>query len=142
MLRFAPNYVFLQADSAKKAEAEALAATLCTLLAVPAIIDAAAQMILLAWAYGESVVDIRSLLKGNKVPLVKTGESWQLQLAGVFSCGSMYQQGGAFKQVYIQERYYVPVFYLFWISLIRYYFCGQMQVSFRLIHDKNKNILR
>ena len=93
MLRFAPNYVFLQADSAKKAEAEALAATLCTLLAVPAIIDAAAQMILLAWAYGESVVDIRSLLKGNKVPLVKTGESWQLQLSSLLTLGTEGDKG-------------------------------------------------
>ncbi len=93
MLRFAPNYVFLQADSAKKAEAEALAATLCTLLAMPAIIDAAAQMILLAWAYGESVVDIRSLLKGNKVPLVKTGESWQLQLSSLLTLGTEGDKG-------------------------------------------------
>lgn len=75
LLRFVPNYMHLQGSSTKKAEAEALALTLCSLLAVPAITEAAAQVILLAWAYGESLMDMRSLLRGNKVPLVKTDDS-------------------------------------------------------------------
>ena len=32
------------------------------------------------WAFGESVVDIRSLLGGGKVPLLKDDSSWQLSL--------------------------------------------------------------
>lgn len=87
LIRFVPNYMYLQGNAGKKAEAEALALTLCSLLAVPAITEAAAQAILLAWAYGESLVDIRTLLKGNKVPLVKTDESWQLSLAGLMKLG-------------------------------------------------------
>lgn len=87
LLRFVPNYVHLQGSSAKKAEAEALALTLCSLLAVPAVTEAAAQVILLAWAYGESLVDMRSLLKGGKVPLVKSEDSWQLSLSGLMKLG-------------------------------------------------------
>lgn len=87
MLRFVPNYLHLQGSSTKKAEAEALALTLCSLLAVPAITEAAAQVILLAWAYGECLMDMRSLLKGNKVPLVKTDDSWQLSLSGLMKLG-------------------------------------------------------
>ena len=34
------------------------------------------------------MVDIRSLLKGNRVPLVKTGDSWQLQLSGILKLGT------------------------------------------------------
>lgn len=83
LLRFVPNYAHLQSSGAKKAEAEALALTLCALLAVPAVTQAAAQMILLAWAYGESLMDIRSLLSGGKVPLMKSEESWQLSLSGL-----------------------------------------------------------
>ena len=52
----------LQGSSTKKAEAEAMALTLCSLLAVPAITQAAAQVILLAWAYGECLMDVRALL--------------------------------------------------------------------------------
>ncbi len=88
LLRFASNYGYIQTDSVKKAEAEAMALSLCTLLAVPAITEAAKQVILLAWAFGESVVDVRSLLKGNKVPLLKTKESWQLSLSSLLTLGT------------------------------------------------------
>lgn len=88
MLRFVPNYAYIQTDGEMKAEAEAAAATLCTLLAVPAITGAAAQAILLAWAYGETVMDLRSMLKGNRVPLVKSRETWQLQLSSLLTLGT------------------------------------------------------
>lgn len=86
-IRFAANYLFLLGSSAKRAEAETLALTLCTLAAVPALETAAAQVILLAWAFGESVVDLRALLKGNRVPAVKSEESWQLSLSGLMKLG-------------------------------------------------------
>ena len=86
-IRFAANYLFLLGSSAKRAEAETLALTLCTLATVPALETAAAQVILLAWAFGESVVDLRALLKGNRVPAVKSEESWQLSLSGLMKLG-------------------------------------------------------
>ena len=49
--------------------------------------EAVKQLILLAWAAGEGVIDIRSLLSGNKVPLVKTSDNWQLTLASLFTLG-------------------------------------------------------
>ncbi len=87
LLRFASNYLFLQNSAAKRAEAEGLALTLCALAALPALSEAAAQVILLVWAFGESIVDLRSLLNGSRVPLVKTEESWQLSLAGLMKLG-------------------------------------------------------
>ena len=88
LMRFVPNYAFLQTDASMKAEAEALSLTLCSLLAVPAITEAAAQVILLAWAYGESIIDIRALLGGNKVPVVKSRETWQLSLSSLLTLGT------------------------------------------------------
>lgn len=40
-------------------------------------------LLLAAWSYGESIIDIRSLLKGNKIPLVKTEAAWQLKLSNL-----------------------------------------------------------
>lgn len=88
LIRYVPNYAYIQTDAEMKGEARAMAATLCTLLAVPAITEAAAQAILLAWAYGETVMDLRSLLGGKRVPLVKTKESWQLQLSSLLTIGT------------------------------------------------------
>lgn len=83
LLRFAPNYTYLQSSADKRAEAEALAITLSSVLAIPAITEVVTQGILLAWAFGESVIDMRVLLSGNKVPFTKDGGSWQLSLSGL-----------------------------------------------------------
>ena len=65
-----------------------MAAAMCALLAVPAIVEAVTQALLFAWSFGESVTDLRALLNGNRVPLVKDSESWQLQLSGLLTLGS------------------------------------------------------
>lgn len=88
LFRFVPNYAYIQTDSEMKAEAETAAMAMCTLLAVPAVTEAAAQGILLAWAYGESIMDVRSLLKGSKVPFAKSKESWQLQFSKLLTLGT------------------------------------------------------
>lgn len=87
LIRFAANYIFLQNSPSKRAEAEALALTLCSLAALPALCQAAAQVILLSWAFGESVVDLRALLNGSRVPFTKTEATWQLSLAGLMKLG-------------------------------------------------------
>lgn len=87
-IRMLTNYTYLMTDSTKQAEAEALAVTLCSLLALPEITVLAKQGILLAWAYGESIVDTRALLKNKKVPLIKTTDTWQLQLANLTKLGT------------------------------------------------------
>ena len=87
-IRTALNYTYLLTDSARQAEAEAMALTMCSLIALPEIAEVVKHALLFAWAYGESIVDTRALLKGKKLPLVKTGESWQLQLANLVTLGT------------------------------------------------------
>lgn len=82
-IRFGVNYAYLLTDEAKKAEAEILALSLCTLLTVPGIAEVVKHAILLAWAYGEGIVDLRTLVAGGKVPVVKTKENWNLQLSSL-----------------------------------------------------------
>ena len=87
-VRMAMNYAYLMTDSVKQAEAEAMALSLCTLLTVPGITEIVKHAILLAWAYGEGIVDVRELLKGEKVPLVKSAETWNLQLLNLAKLGT------------------------------------------------------
>ena len=87
-IRMAANYGYLLTDTVKQAEAEAMALTLCSLLTVPGITEVVKHALLLAWAYGESIVDVRVLLKGKKVPAIKTADSWQLQLANLIKLGT------------------------------------------------------
>ena len=87
-IRTVSNYTYLLTDSAKQAEAEAMALTLCSLISLPAITEVVKHAILFAWSYGESIVDMRALLKGKKVPLVKSSDSWQLQLSNLAALGT------------------------------------------------------
>lgn len=79
-IRFGINYAYLLTNQTMQAEAEALAGTISILLAAPAIIPVMKQGILLTWAYGEAMMDVRTLLEGEKVPLIKTQETWKLSL--------------------------------------------------------------
>lgn len=108
--RFVPNYVYLQGDAGKRAEAQALALTLCTVAAFPAAAEVLTQVLLLAWAFGESIMDLRSLMKGYGVPLTKTGENWQLSLSGLMSLGQQEEgQEGADTQGGMKYEEYLRV---------------------------------
>lgn len=87
-IRVGVNYLYLQTDEVRKAEAAAMAAGLCVLMTVPGITEVVKQALLFAWAYGESVVDLKVLIKGEKAPTVKTNETWQLKLSNLAKLGT------------------------------------------------------
>lgn len=80
LLREAANLLYLETDAEKKSEARALAAAVCTSLAVPIAEELVTHVLLACWAYGESLMDVRTLLAGGKVPLKKTKDGGQLKL--------------------------------------------------------------
>ena len=86
-IRTAINYAGLMGDSARQSEAAGLAAVISVILLIPEASEMIKQMILFAWASGESVIDIRTLLSGRRAPLVKTSENWQLPLSGLLTLG-------------------------------------------------------
>ncbi len=80
LAREAANLLCLETDAGKKNEARILAAAICASLAVPIAEELVTQVLLACWAYGESLMDVRTLLAGGKVPLKKTKAGWQLEL--------------------------------------------------------------
>lgn len=85
LVRFGVNYLYLQGDSEKQGEADTLAVTLATLALHPEAKELVKQLVLLLWAFGESTVDVRSLLAGSKVPKNKASSNWKLPIASVFT---------------------------------------------------------
>lgn len=83
LIRTGANYVFLMNDPQKKAEAEAMATVLAVLIFFPEGIELIAQILLIAWAFAESVQDLKELMNGNKVPLIKKAEQWNSSLDSV-----------------------------------------------------------
>lgn len=80
LVREGVNFACLAGDGTKRAEAEALALAIASGFLVPPASSAIAAAIMFCWAFAESVLDVRELFDGGKVPLVKTGADWQLSL--------------------------------------------------------------
>ncbi len=82
-LREVGNVTYLFSDGGKVAEAEALALAVTSAVAAPELTEPVKISLLFAWAYAESVYDVRLLLEGGKVPLVKTEDTWHYSLSGM-----------------------------------------------------------
>ena len=80
VLREITNFLYLMKDPVRRQEADSVANTISMLLLIPEAAPAISFALKAAWAYGESILDIRNLLEGKKVPLVKDSASWQIPL--------------------------------------------------------------
>lgn len=80
-MRTALNLSYLYTDTWKRTEARSLAFAAVGTIPVPFIVEVTQLSILSAWASAEAIIDVRSLLKGEKIPLFKTKSSWTLELS-------------------------------------------------------------
>ncbi|MCI9336358.1 MAG: hypothetical protein HFH93_02270 [Lachnospiraceae bacterium] len=85
ILREAANAMYLMSNETKRGEIRLVAAAACTVIALPALTPLLEGAILLAWAYAESVYDVKSLLAGGKIPLFKDDGSWHYSLSSALS---------------------------------------------------------
>lgn len=83
LLRETLNFAYLQSDAAKQSEAAAVATAIAGVSGNPALITLVKQGILAAWAYGESILDVKALLTGGKIPLMKTAATWKSGLSNL-----------------------------------------------------------
>lgn len=78
LLRMPFNYGYLYSTPSKRAVIKTAAAAIAVLSgSQPAFVE---QMLLGAVSYGESVLDVKALLHGEAVSLVKTDDTWRLDI--------------------------------------------------------------
>lgn len=87
-VRYPVNVTCLLSDGGKMAEAEELAFIVTSSILHPELTEAVKMSIIFAWAYAESIQDIRILFDGNKVPKVKTGDSFNIELSELLNFAS------------------------------------------------------
>lgn len=85
LFREVSNCVYLFSDAAKVSEAASLATSICSAAGAPVLIEPVKLTLLFAWAYAEAIYDVKQLLAGGKVPLIKTAASWHYSLSGMLS---------------------------------------------------------
>ena len=78
LIRLGFNLAYLTTDAEKVAMAELTAIAIMSFLALPQLIVVLKWVLLSAWALAESIVDVRGLVRGKKLPLWKTAQSWKL----------------------------------------------------------------
>lgn len=86
MVREAANFAYLLQDEEKMMLAESLAG-LVGLLAGgnPAVIKTIQLGIIGAWAYWESILDVRALIAGDEIPIVKKEYEWTTDVSNILS---------------------------------------------------------
>ncbi|MCD8154481.1 MAG: DUF5702 domain-containing protein [Clostridiales bacterium] len=80
LIREGVNFAHLMVDGTKRSQAAALAVAIASGFLVPPAAGVIQAAILLCWAFAESVLDVRELFDGGKVPLVKAAADWQISL--------------------------------------------------------------
>lgn len=76
MIRGGIDFAYLCTDSKRQAEALVLATAIATAMLNPELAEVIKWAILAGWAFVESVLDVRALLSGDKVPLMKSNDTW------------------------------------------------------------------
>ncbi len=94
LIREASNYIHIMSDSRKIEEARALALTASAIMAVPELEEVLKTAIIFAWTFAETISDLRLLLTGGKVPLIKTNASWNLSIENMLDFRNNLKNGG------------------------------------------------
>lgn len=102
-VREVANLQFLKTNAAKQEMVLAAATALATATLSPELIPVYKTGIMAAWAYAESVSDVRLLLQGQNVSMVKTESQWHTDLTGLKpSAVEIEQEQGLSYQEYLR----------------------------------------
>ncbi len=80
VIREAADTMAVFKDEGKKAQCELLGMIIATILLNPELEEPLKDMLLFAWGFAESVVDVKTLMAGGKVPLMKEGKDFRIGL--------------------------------------------------------------
>ncbi|MDO4470311.1 MAG: DUF5702 domain-containing protein [Bacillota bacterium] len=83
LLREISNLAFLYTNPQKQGEIAACASALSFLLLIPEGMTFVQGVLAAGWAYVESIADVKALLSGERVPLVKDADTWKTQLSNL-----------------------------------------------------------
>ena len=78
------NYIHIISDDSKMQSAQELATVISGVLCLPQITLLIKFLIIAVWALVESAIDLRCLLSGGKVPLIKSRDDWSADLDSIF----------------------------------------------------------
>lgn len=104
-IREALNMASLIASPTRQAEALSVASSLVGFTMNPAIIEGVKYGIIAAWAFAESVLDLRTLLAGEKISLIKSDAEWTSNVHSIATVFTGWSQAKSCPQGFSYDRY-------------------------------------
>ncbi len=99
LFREVSNCIYLFSDAAKVSEAAALATSICSAAGAMVLVEPVKLTLLFAWAYAEAIYDVKQLLAGGRVPLIKTAATWHYSLSGMLAAETEQVSGNNISSV-------------------------------------------
>ncbi len=100
-IRHLPNYACLLQDEARKSEIETIAMSVAAVTGLPFLEPIAKVVLTEAWVLAESVNDVKALLAGEKLSLMKTSANWKTSLTNLFGASASGDSSGFKYEVYL-----------------------------------------
>ena len=104
-MREAANLTYLLSDAQKMKCVSEIAALLAGTSANPVVGGAVELGILASWAYAESILDVRTLVNGGKIALVKNSAQWTCEAESIAEIASGYQMAKECENGMTYEQY-------------------------------------
>ncbi len=113
-MRMGPNMLYLLQDRESQKCVHELALLMSAVIQNPSLESIFATAFTAAWAYGESILDMRNLTEGKKVPVWKDKNTWNLLLkeTGEFSLkkqGIKNNQGKDYREYVEMLLWKIPI---------------------------------
>ena len=109
LIREGMNYLYCVGNSDMNGQAGSLAALLIGWTGIPALMAVLKHALLLGWAYGESLLDVKTLLDGGKIPLTKTPATWVVTLDRLGQLAEILEENGSGRQEGMAYRDYLRI---------------------------------
>ncbi len=111
LVREGMNLIHILGDMEKRSQARTLAASVVGASGILPLVSITSFLIMALWAFGEAVADVKTLLAGGEVPLIKTKEDWKLSLEGLleFAAGGN-MEAAAEERSGLTYQQYLTVF--------------------------------
>ncbi len=79
-VREVANLSYIVADQDNRMIVEGLAALLATVMGIPEAAEILEWILLMGWSFAESVYDVKCIMGGGRIPLMKSSDTWHYNL--------------------------------------------------------------
>ncbi len=108
-IREAANMAYLIKDPLRQAELHQMSLVICTAVGMPALEGVVSLALAAAWSFGESVLDVRQLLAGGRVPFLKTKDTWKLSIEGLSELAQILKEDAKLEKNGLSYEEYLRV---------------------------------